>query len=127
MIASCLKILHQAFCSNDIEAIAIVRALSFTSDVGVKLVVLEGDSLAMIKGLKEDDSSLATFGLLVEDAKVLSQQFDELLYSYTKRESNTVAHSLARYTINIPYFLMWMEDVPPQLHSILKANLLGLF
>ncbi|KAL0010975.1 hypothetical protein SO802_006083 [Lithocarpus litseifolius] len=124
---SCLKILHQAFCSNDIEAMAIVWALFFTSNVGVKRAVLEGDSLAVIKGLREDDSSLATFGLLVEDAKVLSQQFDELLYSHTKRESNMVAYTLARYAIGILDFVVWIEDVSPQLHSILKADLLGLF
>ena len=92
---------------------AAVWALAFTSDVGVKLAVLVGDSFAMIKGLREDDSSLATFGLLVEDAKVLSQQFDELLYSHTKRECNIVAHSLARYAIGIPDFLVWIENVPP--------------
>ena len=57
--------------------------------------------------------------------EVLSQRFDQLLYSHTKREGNHVAHSLAKYAIRIPDFLVWMEDIPPQLHSVLQADLEG--
>ena len=78
----------------------------------MKRAVLEGDSLVVMKGLMEEERSLVLLGLLVEDAKNLSQKFDELLYSHTKREGNTLAHSLARYVIDILDFLLWMEDVP---------------
>ena len=38
---------------------------------------------------------------------MLSQNFDKLLYSHTKRNSNFVAHhNLAKYTIGIPNFLV---------------------
>ena len=48
------------------------------------------------------------------------------LNSQTKRDGNQVAYSLVRYEIEILNFLVWMEDVPPQIHSILQANLIGL-
>ena len=55
----------------------------------------------MFKALEDEVDFLAPFGLLVEDAKILSQQFDQMLYSHIKREGNFVAHGLARYAIGI--------------------------
>ena len=72
VIASCSKAVHQVLGSADIEAMATTWALSFALDVGVKRAMLEGDSLAVIKGLREDESLLVPRGLLLEDAKILS-------------------------------------------------------
>jgi len=38
----------------------------------------------------------------------------------------TLLLSLARYAISIPDFLVWMEDVPPQFHVFVQADLEGL-
>ena len=86
VIASYSNLVHQELGSNEIEAIAAGWALSFTLEVGVKRAMLEGDSLVVMKGLMEEERSLVPLGLLVEDAKNLSQKFDELLYSHTKRK-----------------------------------------
>ena len=40
--------------------------------------VLEGDSLAVIKALREDASCLSPIGLLIDDVKSLANNFDEL-------------------------------------------------
>ena len=56
----------------DIEALAAVWALSFASDVGVRRAVLEGDSMAVISVLREEGKILLPYGLLLEDAKLLS-------------------------------------------------------
>ena len=101
-------------------------ALSFTQEIGIKQTILEGDSLVVIKALDEDVHSLAPIGLLVEDVKVLSRNFDQLFYSHTKREDNSVAHNLTRYAIDISDFLVWMEDVLPHLQSVLQADLVCL-
>ena len=126
MIASCSKLVHQELCSADIEAIVAGWALSFALDVGVKRAILEGDSLTVIEGLMEEERLLVPLGLLIEDANQLSQCFDKLLYFHTKRDCNTLAHSLARYALDILDFLVWMKNVPPQFHDILQADLLGL-
>ena len=69
VIASCSKLVHQELCSEDIEAKAAAWALLFALEVGVKRVVLEGDSLTVIKGLMEEERLLTPMGLLIEDAK----------------------------------------------------------
>ena len=52
-----------------------------------------------------------------------SQIFEIVLYSHSKREGNSVAHSLARYANSIPDFLVWMVDVPPHIQSLVQADL----
>ena len=79
-------------------------ALSFASDIGFPRAVLEGDSWTVYRALMGDDFSLASFGLLIEDAKFEAQKFEQLLYSHTKRDSNLVTYSLTRYAIGIPDF-----------------------
>ncbi|XP_075651804.1 uncharacterized protein LOC142622240 [Castanea sativa] len=127
VIASCSKVVHQMLGCSDIEATAEAWALNFASDVGVRRAVLEGDSMAVITGLREDEKVLVPYGLLLEDAKFFSQQFDELLYFHTKREGNNLAHSLAKYAIGILDFLVWMEDAPSQLYFVFQTDLSGFY
>ena len=101
-------------------------ALSFASDIGFPRAVLEGDSWTVYRALIGDDFSLASFGLLIEDAKFEAQKFEQLLYSHTKRDSNFVTYSLIRYSIGIPDFLVCMEDVLPQFHAVFQVDLEGL-
>ena len=83
--------------------------------------------MSVIKGLMEEERMLVPLGLLIEDAKRLSHSFDELRYSHTKRECNALAHNLARYTISILDFLVWMEEVSSQFQNVLQADSIGLF
>ena len=107
VLASCSKKISQAYKSDEIETMATTTTLSFVHKLGFKHAILEGDSLVLINALKTEVHSLAPMGLLIEDVKMLSQNFDKLLYSHTKRNSNFVAHhNLAKYTIGIPNFLV---------------------
>ena len=110
---------------SNIEALAVAWALSFTADIGVRRAVLEGDSMVVISALREDGKVLVPYELLLDDAKFLSQQFEELCYSHTKREGNSLAHSLTIYAISIPDFLVWMKDVLSQFYSVFQTDLLG--
>ena len=85
---------------------AVVVSLSLTSEISIKQAILKGDSLVVIKSLRENVKALSPTGLLLEDVTTLSQNFDELLYSHTKRDGNQAVHSLARSVIGIPNFLV---------------------
>ena len=82
--------LPQAYHVEEVKAQATAKALSFAREIGVSKAILEGDSLVLIKALADENNSLASFGLLVDDVKELSQGINQLLYSHTKREGNVV-------------------------------------
>ena len=66
-------------------------------------------------------------GLPVEDVKVFANNFARFLYSHIKRNGNSVAHSLAKHTIRIPDFQVWVENVPLHIVSILQSDVVDLF
>ena len=126
VLGSCSKHLPQAYSAVEVEALAAAIALALAEDLGITWVILEGDSLVIIKALREEEQFLSPIGLLLEDVRMLSLSFQKLLYSHMKRESNSVAHNLARYANSIPDFLVWMEDVPPCIQSFVQADLASL-
>ena len=69
--------------------------------------------------LQQGGEILTPDGLLIEDICLRSMLFTQLHYSHIKREGNKVAHNIARYTLHISNSVAWMEDVPPQVVSIL--------
>ena len=126
VLGSCSKHLPQAYSAVEVEALAAATALALAEDLGMQRVILEGDSLVIIKALREEEQFFSPVGLLLEDVRMLSLSFQQLLYSHTKREGNSVAHNLARYANSIPEFLVWMEDVPPCIQSFVQADLASL-
>ena len=71
--------------------------------------------------------SLASLSPLIQDAKVFSRSFTQLLYSHIRREGNNIAHSLARHSINISDWAMCIEDVSPLFYFVLHTNIASSF
>ena len=65
-------------------------------------------------------------GPWIDDSKVLANDFVQLQFSHARRDCNRLAHSLARYAIDIPDFLVWMDNIPPQFMVVLQADLANL-
>ena len=73
----------------------------------------------VIKALNSEEESLTTFGHLFSTARPTMDMFSSLSFSHTHRQDNSLAHNLARH---VSSNLVWMEDVPSQLQSILQAD-----
>ena len=102
VLASCSEKLHQAYKPDEVEVLATLKAVSLTRDLGFRNVILEGDSLGLIKAVKSVEDSLSPTGLLVDDVKWVASSFEQLVYSHVKRNDNRVAHSLAKNAFCIP-------------------------
>ena len=62
----------------------------------------------------------------MEDVRVLAGSCSKLLYSHTRRDGNKLAHSLARFAVNISSFLVWMESVSSHFNDVYQADLAGI-
>ena len=76
VLASFSKKIPQAYKPDEIETLAAMIALSFQHELGFRRAILEGDSLGFIHAWKSQVHSLAPLGLLIEDVKVLSKNFE---------------------------------------------------
>ena len=75
---------------------AAVRALAFGQDIGSSSIILEGDSEVVMKALESYDDSLASFGLLTEDTKLIAESFHLAYFSHTHKQGNSVAYNFFR-------------------------------
>lgn len=86
--------------------------------------IVEGHSKLVVKALINEESDLASYGLLILNARICASSYSKISYSHTKRDSNKVAHhSLARLTIDFSNYAVQMEDVLPQVYSIFQVDL----
>ena len=113
VIASLSQKFSKAFAPLEVKALAATQALEFAVELVIKHAILEGDSLMLILALKNGCVDLSPCGLLLDDVWYRSNFFTQLHYSHVKRKGNKVAHYLAQYVVNVPSFLVWMEDVLP--------------
>ena len=66
------------------------------------------------------------YGLVIEDTKALIQEFQRLTLSHTRRSGNSVAHALARRASDCNSFLVWLEEVPPDITYVLLNDFFAL-
>ena len=57
-----------------------ITYLELGYDIDIVSAVLEGDSVLIVKALKEGGQSLTSFNPLIEDANLFSKFFTQLLY-----------------------------------------------
>ena len=123
VLASMAQSFSPALTPVEIEAVAASRALEFGLEIGLAEAVLEGDSELIMNALKSGSGTIALVQPLVQDAFIYSDSYIKLLYSHCRRDGNKLAHSLARYSINISDYVVWMEEVPLSLFSVAQNDL----
>ena len=71
--------------SDDVEALADARAINFAAELGFSSVIIEGDSEAIIKALKSNEESLATYGHMISAVRPAIDAFRNISFSHTRR------------------------------------------
>ncbi|XP_030924555.1 uncharacterized protein LOC115951512 [Quercus lobata] len=110
----------------EVETLAARRALEFALELGFERIILEGDSESLDNALKMECRNFTMYGHLVQDIIFLSTHLSEFKISLVRRQGNNLAHSLARKSQFLSHMSVWMEDVPPDLLSVLEADFTSL-
>ncbi|KAK9988416.1 hypothetical protein SO802_028655 [Lithocarpus litseifolius] len=82
-----------------IKALAIRRAIRFAIETSFSCVIIESDSLLVIKAIQDNAESTCDFRHIIEDVKHLSMAMKSCEFHHSKRQANQVAHTLARKAI----------------------------
>lgn len=70
--------------------------LEFAKYLGMRKVVIEGDSQQVVVILKLEMESPAVLEVIVEDVRRMARQFEECVVQFVRRSANVVADKLAR-------------------------------
>ncbi|XVE98337.1 hypothetical protein REPUB_Repub03eG0097600 [Reevesia pubescens] len=88
--------------------------------MGFRKIILVGDSdsLTVIKRLRNNGNDLSLIGALLDDAKDLIGRFTVCKLSHVRNLCNLVADTLAKYVLGIDEEIVWVEDSPAIVESI---------
>ncbi|KAK8988192.1 hypothetical protein V6N11_065788 [Hibiscus sabdariffa] len=77
------------------EALACKQAVLFARDLAFSSVIIEGDSLTIIKKLNASSFDRSIISPIVYDIKDVARCFDSISFRFVRRDANNVAHVLA--------------------------------
>ncbi|KAL0005365.1 hypothetical protein SO802_012926 [Lithocarpus litseifolius] len=77
-----------------VEALAARRAVMFAKEISVFRVVVEGDSLQVIKAVNNSKLSMSSYGHIIDETRLLSTSFSCCNFVHVQREGNKLAHAL---------------------------------
>ena len=105
-----------------LEAMVGRRAMIFMEELGLRRAIFEGDSETVVKALARDCPDRSCIGYIIKDCKSLMGCFQTCSFSYVRRQSNGVAHALARRARESSPLSVWMESVPPDISYLVYVN-----
>ncbi|XP_059436112.1 uncharacterized protein LOC132169039 [Corylus avellana] len=83
------------------EDIVAWKATDVCMLMGFSKVILEGDSIEVVKALKGDDWCWNRYGSLINDAKSTLNSLQDWHVCHTKRLANSTAHLLAKHRLTV--------------------------
>ncbi|XP_050259001.1 uncharacterized protein LOC126704001 [Quercus robur] len=85
---------------DDLEAMAWRRSVTFAIETGLQEVIFEEDSEVVYKHLSATSSSMASFGHITDETRLLVSNLRFASFSHVKRSGNAVADKPAKLAKN---------------------------
>ncbi|XVF07115.1 hypothetical protein REPUB_Repub06bG0110600 [Reevesia pubescens] len=79
-----------------VEALAARKALELAHYLELRIIIVEGDSLSVVKGINSKDSDLSPFGPVIEEARMNPSFFLSCSVVHVARKCNIAAHIVAK-------------------------------
>ncbi|XP_065623665.1 uncharacterized protein LOC136065005 [Quercus suber] len=107
-----------------VEVLAASQAISFVREISILRVVVEGNSLQVIKAINNTKSSKTSYGHIIDEIKLLSSSLPCCSFVHVRHEGNKLAHVLVRRAILFADIDVWLEDLPRDLDDVFQFDLL---
>ena len=95
------------------EAKVAETGIIFSWELGLREIILEGDSQIVMNAIASQDPGPIQIQQLVTGIKSWVPKFRAWKTSFTHREGNKAAHLMAKHAKQIFECTIWVEDIPP--------------
>ncbi|KAF5454421.1 hypothetical protein F2P56_024088 [Juglans regia] len=102
------------------EALAALRSVQFGINLGLENVIFEGDSKLVVHGITSGAEDWSTVGLIYQDIKKLLGNYNSWSIRHVSRQANSVAHCLAKSSLDLSEDSIHVEDYPHCIHGYLS-------
>ncbi|KAA3475505.1 reverse transcriptase [Gossypium australe] len=115
--------LHEGVVSPFVaEAIACRRATQLALEINNGKVIIEGDSLSIIKKCNTNVIDKSQVGSFIHDIQELKNRVPHVRFEFVPRSANTLAHILATETLRRKESVYLENGVPPYAENQLKTE-----
>ncbi|XP_042939476.1 uncharacterized protein LOC122274506 [Carya illinoinensis] len=101
------------------EAYGTLQATTFGLELGLRKIILQGDSLQITQALKKKDANWTSVGMFVSEAKEIRKNFLKRDVLHVRRDGNVIAHVLAKDALVISDVIVTMEESPPFISDLI--------
>ncbi|KAK8516718.1 hypothetical protein V6N13_080825 [Hibiscus sabdariffa] len=101
------------------EAKACERAVIFAMELGFRSVIVEGDSLTIIKKLNSTTLDKSEVSPIIRDILSLKISFDNITFSFVGRSENASAHEMAKLGRQFGEARYWIEEAPALVEQLI--------
>ena len=108
------------------EAKPMEVGILFAWDLGLKNIVAEGDSLAVVQAIKRSITPAISIKKVTAGISWWLKNFDNWKISHARRSINIAAHSMGKEAKSILESVIWVEDSPPFISDQLMSNVLSM-
>lgn len=95
------------------KAKATETRIILASDLGLKDIVVEGDSQLVMNALKGSTIPTLPIQKIAEGSKWCLGNFNSWRIAHIRRNNNVATHLLARNALFVSDCVIWVEDTPP--------------
>ncbi|KAI5022530.1 hypothetical protein ZWY2020_059260 [Hordeum vulgare] len=111
------------------EALAMLYAISTTTQMGCNYVIFETDSMVLKQVISSKEYDLSTLGVVFQEIKFnLNVAFDDVNISVCPRSCNVAAHSLVTHGVRLGdcQYETWLGNFPQFLINSIAGDLASL-
>ncbi|XP_062018172.1 uncharacterized protein LOC133734535 [Rosa rugosa] len=104
------------------EALALWHGLNYCKELGVQSVVIKGDALNVLNGLKVDGWDLSEIGGVLDAVGLMMHEFELVSWKQVKKRFNAIAHHLARSALTLPQAWYCKEQGTLWIYDLIAEN-----
>lgn len=104
------------------EAFAVLHGLRICRDAGLLHLEMETDSLMVANALQGKGSNLNYASTFIHDALHIACSFSFISFNHVSRKSNNVAHTLAKFSLDLGEDRVWLEEGPNCISTLIEGE-----
>ncbi|XP_040932095.1 uncharacterized protein [Gossypium hirsutum] len=112
VLLSCTEIHHRVLSAFAAEALTCRKVIQIALNMQEKEIIIEGDSLSVIKKCKATGEDKSQIGVYIHDIHQLQSRSSKIRFEYTPRSANSLVHILATESLRRKEEMYLVESVP---------------
>ena len=121
--ATLCKTLSTSLDPVTVEATMALYAAEFCREERCQDMVLEGDSLSVVKAITLREPTCHSYGQVIDSIKMVLRSRRTWRISHTKWGANGAVHGLAKGATRCYSDKIWLEETPPCISHIVSLEL----